>query len=82
MKKKKGQPKVKSKTVEAFDCDNNRIVTINLDEWCTPKQLAKTFGVQKQVVNNWQNRGKLRVMRVEELNLTLVQVKKGVNLNN
>jgi hypothetical protein len=81
MKKQVKKPvEKKQKVVEAYDCEKNRTVTINLNEWCTPKQLAQTFGVKKQVVNNWQHRGKLRVMRIEELGLTLVQVKRGANL--
>lgn len=71
---------LKEKIVEAFDCEENRSVTINMNEWCTPKQLAKSLGVSKQVVNNWQGRGKLRVMRIDELGLTLVQVKPDAKL--
>lgn len=74
--KKKKQAAPKKKVVTRVDTDKIREVKINLNDWCTPGALAKEFSVTRQVVNNWQNRGKLNVMQIPELGLTLVQVKK------
>lgn len=49
-------------------------VTIDTNEWCTPAQLAKNFGVKRQAVNNWYKRGKVEKMYVPELELVLVRV--------
>lgn len=50
------------------------IVTIDTNEWCTPTQLARNFGVTKQVINNWVKRGKVIRMRVPELEISLVRI--------
>jgi hypothetical protein len=53
---------------------NNNLVTIDLNEWSTPSELAKQWNVTRQVVNNWYARGKLERVFIEELGLTLVKI--------
>jgi len=53
-----------------------RILTIDLDKWATPKQLAKELNYKKrdntQRISNWIARGKVSFQRIEELDLTLI----------
>jgi predicted site-specific integrase-resolvase len=49
-------------------------VKINFYRFATQKNYAKMKGVSKQVVNNWFNRGKIEMIRVEGLDLNLVKI--------
>jgi hypothetical protein len=56
--------------------DDSNTVTIDLDKWATPKQLASELGyggeANTQRISNWIRRQKVTVWRIEELNIVLV----------
>lgn len=56
--------------------NKERIITIDLDVWATPKQLAKELGytgeANTQRISNWIRRGKVKAQHIDELNITLI----------
>jgi predicted site-specific integrase-resolvase len=50
------------------------LYTIDTEKELPPAQYAKRIGVDVHVVSNWMKRGQINYRRIEELNLTLVEV--------
>ena len=51
-------------------------ITIDLNKWATPKQLAIELGYEgeasTQRISNWIRRNKVTVWRIDELNIVLI----------
>ena len=51
-------------------------ITIDLNKWATPKQLAIELGYKgesnTQRISNWIKRNKVTAWRIEELNIVLI----------
>ena len=50
------------------------IYTINTDKELPPSKYAEKIGVEVHVISNWIKRDQIKYRRIEELNLTLVEI--------